>query len=739
MFLNSLMLFGLAAVSVPIIIHLLNKRKFERVVWAAMRFLQVSVEQNQRRIRVEDLILLVLRCLLLALLALALARPVIRAVTSGLFGQAGVTSVILLDNSYSMGAVDGANTRFEQAKTAADQAIGSLPAGSSVAVYYAADAAEGVIPEPTFDLNLARKTIREAKLSDRGSNLYPAVRKAVETLQGRPGLRKEVVLVTDGQGQAWKQYQEIRKTLDDAKADVHSHVLLIGSTGEQRLSQNLGVSDLRLASGAAVVSQPLHFEVRVTNYGNADRRDVRVALKVDEETTPTDEGTIDSIPPGGSRSLALFAKLPKEGAHSITASLPADYLPADDARTVVVRAVSQVKVLVVDGQPGRDPRDSETFFLRNALLPIAAGKADEFHHKVTVIPSTELETTKFDPYDVVFLANVTDVSPATLDAFAGYVGRGGGLVIFPGGNVNLNFYNDQLGKAYQFLPAQLSDAHGDPEKEEDAFHLQGSNFEHPIASLWNDRAAGSPAGANFYRAFDLIPAKADASAPKPAANLPEIGSPRVVMSFADGKPAVIERAWGRGRVVLFASTADTDWNDLPARPNVWVPLVHRIVGAVVGRQDEALNVRVGEKFVLHPDARTMGREAMIARPDDKAATAARRVDSVDGTPTLTYDDTSAAGAYDVKINGTGAGDEAVALKFAAQADPAESSLEPITADQEADLMTVAGVLRAGPDVSIEAALQKQRVGTELWMPLAIAALCIAAAETILAHWFSRAK
>ena len=74
-FLNPIMLFGLAAVSVPIIIHLLNRRKFQKVVWAAMKFLQISVEQNQRRMRVEDMILLALRCLLLALLALALARP----------------------------------------------------------------------------------------------------------------------------------------------------------------------------------------------------------------------------------------------------------------------------------------------------------------------------------------------------------------------------------------------------------------------------------------------------------------------------------------------------------------------------------------------------------------------------------------------------------------------------------------------------------------------------------------
>src|ERR1041385_6740043 len=99
-FLNPFLLFGLAAVSVPIIIHLLNRRKFQKVVWAAMRFLRISVEQNQRRMRIEDLILLALRCLLLALLAFALARPAFRNTTSDLFGQSKVTGVIILDNSY---------------------------------------------------------------------------------------------------------------------------------------------------------------------------------------------------------------------------------------------------------------------------------------------------------------------------------------------------------------------------------------------------------------------------------------------------------------------------------------------------------------------------------------------------------------------------------------------------------------------------------------------------------------
>src|SRR3982751_2888843 len=174
MLLNPLMaVLGAAAVSVPIIIHLLNKRKFERVVWGAMRFLNISVEQNQRRLQIEDLLLLLLRCLLLLLLGLALARPTIKSFGGGTgwFGSAKVSAVVLLDNSYSMSATDGAKSRFELAKDAADQAIASLPTGSSVCVLFASDyTPTGPIPEPTFDLGLARKTIKEARVSDRATN-----------------------------------------------------------------------------------------------------------------------------------------------------------------------------------------------------------------------------------------------------------------------------------------------------------------------------------------------------------------------------------------------------------------------------------------------------------------------------------------------------------------------------------------------------------------------------------------
>ena len=287
------MLAGLAAISVPIIIHLLNRRKFQKVVWAAMRFIQTSVEKNQKRMRIEDMILLALRCLLLALLALALARPAILSNATGVFGQSKVTGVIILDNSQSMGLSDGTGTRFDKAKQAAEAALDSMPSGSATAVFLSSDIVQGVIPEPTFDFNLARKILREAPLTDRATDVFPALEKAVDTLKGRLAIRKEIFLVTDGQAAGWRQLTEIQRLLERIKTEIKTHVILVSEHEEK----NLGVSELRVASGLTPARQPLRFEAKVTNYGKEESRNTRVSLSVDAEQ-PSDEFTIDTIPAG---------------------------------------------------------------------------------------------------------------------------------------------------------------------------------------------------------------------------------------------------------------------------------------------------------------------------------------------------------------------------------------------------------------------------------------------------------
>ncbi len=744
-FLNPIMLAGLAAVSVPIIIHLLNRRKFHKVVWAAMRFLQNAVEQNQRRMRIEDMILLALRCLLLALLALALARPAILSNATEMFGQSKVTGVIILDNSQSMGLSDGTSTRFDKAKQAAEGALDSMPPGSATAVMFASDIVQGAIPEPTFDLNLARKALREAPLTDRATDVFPALQKAIDTLKDRLALRREIYFVTDGQAAGWRQLTEIQRALERSKSEIKAHILLVNEHEER----NLGVSELRLASGLSPANQPLRFEAKVTNFGKEETRNTRVSLSIDGEP-PTDEFTIDTLPAGATKSVTMFTKLRAEGFHAVAARIGEDRLPADDQRTVAVRAIKEVKVLLVDGEPGNEPRDSEVFFLKNALVPVPPDAAAEYFIKISTITGPELSQARLDDFDCVILANVPDFSDATVKAIENYLRRGGGLMIFPGGRVNANFYNTQLFQRTKLLPAELGGTRGQADQDEQFFTLQEKNYEHPITSIWNDPGSGKLASARFFKAFELKPGASEKvktgngagdisprplipAAPLRTGQAEDAGLPRVALNYADGTPAVMERPWGLGRVVLFSSTADTAWNDLAVRL-AFVPLLHRTLGAIVSRQDEGLNIRVGEKFARRVPVEFLDKDVTFYPPRQTTVRDLRRVEMVTGWPTVQFEQTDLAGLYDAKI-----ADPMLTVKFAAQSDPGESSLDELSPAQLNTLKDVANVVTWTPNMSLKSLAEKGRTGLEFWLPIIIACLVLAGLETFLGQWFSRSK
>ena len=736
-FLNPIMLAGLAAISVPIIIHLLNRRRFQKVVWAAMRFLKISVEQNQRRMRIEDLILLALRCLLLALLALALARPAILSNATDHFGQSKVTGIIMLDNSYSMGVSDGTQTRFDKARQAAEQVLDSMPGGSSTAVWLVSDTVQEVIALPTFDLNLARKTIREARLTDRATDLFPALEKAVDYLQSRMVMRKEIFLITDGQAAGWRQLTEVQNTLEKSKTSVKTHIILANEHEER----NLGVSDLRLASGLSPVNQPLRFEVKVTNYGKAEARDIRVSLSADGEPS-CDEFTIDLIPPGASRSVSLFDKLRSEGFHSMTARLPADRLPADDYRTLAVRAIKEVRVLLVDGEAASETRESDTYFLHNALVPVPPELAPEYFIKTATITAAEMAQARFDDFDAIILANVPDLSENTARGLEQYLRRGGGLMVFPGGKINVAFYNDELFTRYKFLPAALGPARGQADQDEKFFTLQDKDLQHPVVSIWNDPGSGTLSSIRFYRAFELRAPPALAAAARPAGDpekqpprvLQDAGDPQVISRFADGTPAIMERDWGQGRVILFSSTANSAWNDWPVRLS-FVPFIHRALGWLLQRQDEGLNIQVGDKFARRVGVEFLEKEAIVSQPGQADPVRdLRRIELVKGWPMLQYDRTDLGGEYDVSVV-----DPPFAVKFAAQPAAYESSLDELSPAQVNILKTVANVLPWAPNLSLKGLVEKDRSGLEFWLPIVVAVLLLAGLETFLGQWFSRAK
>jgi hypothetical protein len=680
------------------------------------------------------------------------------------FGQTRVTAVLVVDVSGSMSGGDGVTTRLEQAKSAAIELLDALPGGSRVALWTVTDTVRELIPEPTGDLNLLRRSIEELVPTDGGSDLSGAVSRGIAVLRrgqgGGGGGRRELLVVTDGQRLAFAGLPAIRRELEAAADEVVATFVLVGAEE----TQNLSVSELRQASGIAAADRPLRFMATVSNHGVSEARDIRVVLReVNGEGAaggaeraggmggaPVDEAVIDSIPGGESRSVSLFARLSPSGFHAVRAEIPADRVPFDDRRTAAIRVVDRVRVLLVDGDPGAEPREAQSFFLRQALVPATASEAASWFVSADVATAADLLSARLDDYDAVVLAGLADVSPAMAESLAGYLRRGGGVIWFPGPGTRAELVNRELVERLRVLPASMEPPRGDLSTTRPSVTLSPRNLEHPIAAIWSEASSGNLTTAGFFRVFPLRPAEVPAVA---AGQMPPPeGLPRVVLLFSDGTPAVMERTYGQGRVVMFAFPATTQWGDLPVRPGIFVPLLYRTLGSVLSRQDEQLNVTVGRSFVYRPPTEWLGREAAVVVPGVAERPAESvRVELVDGAPLLRFEGTDRAGTYRLLPPGGptdasggaggdagGAGGGGGAAVFAVQTATAESLLPRLTLTERAPLAEVATVTEYGGEGTLST-VTRTRAGAELFALVAALVVLLAVSETAMAFWFSKPK
>ncbi|MEC7856563.1 MAG: BatA domain-containing protein [Verrucomicrobiota bacterium] len=263
-FLNPALLMGAFALAIPIIVHLLNRRRFKRIKWAAMRFLEVSLERNQRRMKVEDWILLLLRLAIVALIVLALSRPASNWIKSTGLGST-VAASIIVDSSASMQRIDQdcTLTRFQIAKNTAIKALDSTPKGSSSSVLFAANSQGLGIKEPSHDKKRITNTINEAKSSDRGSDLFPAIQASINSLNNSPSTQRELIIITDGEASAWKQFESISRTLNENKENIKTTIALVGNAP----NENIAITSLSQKTPIVSVGQPMRLSVGVTNFG----------------------------------------------------------------------------------------------------------------------------------------------------------------------------------------------------------------------------------------------------------------------------------------------------------------------------------------------------------------------------------------------------------------------------------------------------------------------------------------
>ncbi|MEC9055604.1 MAG: hypothetical protein VX633_09880, partial [Verrucomicrobiota bacterium] len=356
---------------------------------------------------------------------------------------------------------------------------------------------------------------------------------------------------------------------------------------------------------------------------------------------------------GTSESATLYATLPSVGYHRVTVALEADGIPFDDQRTIVMHAMDDVRVLLVDGDPGVEDRESETFFLRHALAPVPVEGRADYPVKPSIVSVSDLAGEALDRYHAIILANVADVPLAFADRLARYVEAGGGLMVFPGGNLRPESYNTLLHSKHKLLPvsfvARNENAGRRPRKvaptETNPLGLDGDLLSR----------------VKFLQVLGLQTGDRDH---------------RLALRYDDGTPALVESEYGQGKVFVFTSTADLEWNDFAIRP-AFVPFVNRLLGGIVQNRESNLNIEAGETLRHRLDAALVGKEATVYEVGDPEALGRlTRLSDAEGSSVLEYGETDRGGAYQATIDG-----QPGPVLFAAYPSVRESSLSLLGEEQ----------------------------------------------------------
>ena len=717
MFLTPIFLYGLALVGIPILIHLIRKRKIKVIQWAAMEFLLLSQRKQKKRLRIEELILLALRILIVALAVLAFARPVLRSLGIPLLSQnSRVYAVIVLDNSFSMGqkGSDG-KTSFERGQNAAEEVVANiLKSGDSASVVLMSDKPEDLIGDPSFDLKLIRQKIRAAKISDRGTDTLETVKRVNRMLKISTAPVREVYFLSDDQATAWTTSKRESGRAAWGELGKAARVTWVSVGGKETERDNLAVETPTLGRQLVTPQLPARIEAKIDNFGTHPRQSLIVNLFVDDKKA---ESTKVSIAPNSSATARFFHRFVQPGAHTgrveINDPENVDGLPRDNSAPFVVRSRDRLKVLVQDAHPARDPAKSESFYLMTALAP--GGEAQSLAPKLR--ESAGLSGIDLREYDAVVITGATGLSPADVKILTDYVKAGGGLMLFPGPTTDADKLNAALGGA-NLLPAKLG-----PRKtldDAEAITLNPASAAHPALAIFKDTSILNIGTARFLTYYPLSP-EADA----------DPNAIQVMLRYSNSDPALVERKVGRGKVILAASGSGANWNQLPLKA-AYVPMLYQMISYLGIGPTSSRNLRQNEPFYLALPLADANKSTQVVRPDGKtdAQNSALGAEGV----SFVYNGTGQAGIYRLAVAGSKTKDA-----FAVGLPTDESNLA--TADPRASAVEAGipnGALTVAASGSqLQSSVRQSRYGTEIWRPFVWAVLACLFLESLLANLFGR--
>ena len=711
-FLNIALLAGAAAFLIPLIIHLLNKRKVVTVRWGAMHLLHEVIRQRKRKMKIEQLLLLITRIAIPIVLALCLARPVLTALRS--LGLGSSSLIVMLDDSFSMRApaektaTPGASVA-DQARTDLQQITEALPKGSAAQIVLSGGTPRKLLDQATTSLDLIPKKLGDVPSMSGPVSANDAFQAATSALKDAPNAAREVVIVSDFQEADWIAIADgaalpALESLSKQEPKPQITFYRIGSD----LAENLSIASADLSALVAAETQPIGLRVRIKNHGKRPWQDIPVHLEADGARLRTARV---AVAPEGEAVLSFTHAFDKVGDHSLSVRLEGDSFADDNAFHSIVQVRNQLNVLLIDGKPGAAPLEGATDFLELALTPhTAAANTLKDLIRTKKVDLRKLRDDDFKQTEVIILANVEKLQGRAQSDLDKFVKEGGGLLIFAGPDCDIDWYNRELyRKGEGLLPAAIK---GQARAELTAApaRVLMQRLTHPSVLYFNDARGGRLQDAEFRHWFEFA---------QPTNNAP----PQRILNLDRNVPLLLEKKHGQGRVIAAATTANAEWTNMPLQP-FFVPLMQRLTTYLATEGSAPAWQLVGSTIRLNLEKAELGTEFTLRDPTGQTQTLKSQQEGdkvfVQSPPI------AQPGIFQLQRVGTNK-----TTFHAFNTDNTESDLKPLPADQIKKIADRHEASFADSLPGYQALDRTRRHGSELWQPLLIALLALLFFEVLL--------
>lgn len=538
-FLNSIFLPLLVASLIPLLIHLLTRKKLKFVHFSSLRFIQEKERKRMKRLRLKQILLLILRMLIILFIVAAFARPVWRGEMSGSAKAHERTYVIIaMDNSYSMGQESGGIELFTRAKAEASHIISMLTSGDELSIMAFNDEPTLLTEKPTRNFRMAEEMLDTLSLSGGGTNIASAISLALSLSDESKLLNKELYILTDNRASGWRKLVPLR--------EKQPSIRIFAIPFEAETDDNRGIVTLEFPHTILERGKPATVKLLARNYSGKRRNGVLASLSVDGRRVS--QASFDRMPAGSESSVNLSFRAPAGGFHSGFAELEEDNLMMDNRYFFVLRVPERIKVLVVGDS------ESEYLFPKLALNPTGA---DTSYISVDAINSSRSAGQLLTDYDVLLISGATTLSDEFISRLTSFVESGGGFLFIASNKSDMDFFQESL--FHRLVALEF-----EKQKPSSGFlTISSFDIEHPIFEPF--REIGELPEVHFYwnvRARNY-------------------SGYRTIASLSSGDPLILESKAGEGKILIITSGSSREESDI-ATSALFVPLLHRSVQYLSG-------------------------------------------------------------------------------------------------------------------------------------------------------------